>query len=67
MASTNVIAPKEAEAERVLCWRLEELERAGYTRSEAREIAERTDVDLHLAVALARGGCPPATALKILL
>ena len=68
MALTEqLVAPREAEVERVVGWRLEELERAGYSRSEARTLAERTDVDLHLARALARGGCPPQTALEILL
>ncbi len=67
MALTELIAPREAETERVVGWRLEELERAGYSRLDARTLAERTDVDLHLAVRLARGGCPPQTALQILL
>ncbi len=67
MASTELIAPRQAEAERVLGWRLEELERAGYSRSDARTLAERKDVDLHLAVSLVRAGCPAQTALAILL
>ena len=67
MASANLILPRQAESERIVSWRLEELERAGYDRFAARELAERMDVDLHLAVALTRGGCPPATALSILL
>jgi hypothetical protein len=67
MASANLTLPREAEVERVVCWRLEELERAGNDRSTARKLAERTEVDLHLAVALARSGCPSATALSILL
>jgi hypothetical protein len=67
MALTEMIAPREAEAERVVGWRLEELERAGYSRPDAHTLAERMDVDLHLAVALTRRGCPPQTALKILL
>jgi hypothetical protein len=68
MASTDLIVdPRKAEAERVLGWRLEELQRAGYDRLTARELAERMDVDLHTAVAIARGGCPAQTALRILL
>jgi hypothetical protein len=68
MASTKLIVdPRLAEAERVLGWRIEELERAGYDRHAAVELAERSEIDLHLAVRLARGGCPPATALRILL
>jgi hypothetical protein len=61
------LTPREAEAERVRGWRLEELERAGYDRRAAVELAERTDVDLHLAVEIVRAGCPTRTALRILL
>jgi hypothetical protein len=68
MASAKLIVdPRQAEAERVLGWRIEELERAGYDRLSAQELAERADIDLHMAVSMARGGCPPATALRILL
>jgi hypothetical protein len=68
MASVDLIVDsRQAEAERVLGWRLEELERAGYDRLSARELAERSYVDLHLATSLVRGGCPPDTALRILL
>ena len=67
MTSPNLAPPREAEAERILNWRIEELERAGYDRPTSRELAERNDVDLHTAVALAHGGCPQATALRILL
>jgi hypothetical protein len=56
----------DAETERVLLWREEELERAGYERSMARELAERTYVDLHFAMDLVRGGCSPETAVRIL-
>jgi hypothetical protein len=56
----------DAEAERVLLWREEELERVGYERKAARELAERTYVDLHLAMDLLRRGCPVDTALRIL-
>ena len=48
-------------------WRLEELQRAGYERRMARNLAERSYVDLHLATGLLRQGCPVDTALKILL
>jgi hypothetical protein len=48
-------------------WRLEELQRAGYERRMARNLAERSYVDLHLATALLRQGCPVDTALQILL
>jgi len=65
--AAHVIEERETEAERILSWRLEELERAGYDARSAWELAERTDVDLHRAVGLVQHGCPPATALRILL
>ena len=57
----------DAEAERVVLWREEELERVGYERDAARDLAERNYVDLHLAMDLLRQGCPVDTALRILL
>jgi hypothetical protein len=56
----------DAEAERVVLWREEELERVGYERNAARDLAERNYVDLHLAMDLLRRGCPVDTALRIL-
>jgi hypothetical protein len=56
----------DAEAELVRSWRLEELERAGYASHQARELADLTYVDLHLATDLLRLGCAPELALKIL-
>ncbi len=67
MAAADLISTRETEAERVLEWRLNELTRVGYDRVTAWEIAARSDVDLHLAVELARGGCSPELALRILL
>jgi hypothetical protein len=67
MASVHLVADRETEAEKVLVWRLEELEKAGFEAHHALELAERSDVDLHLAVALMRSGCPVGTALRILL
>jgi hypothetical protein len=67
MATAHLIVDRETEAERVLTWRLRELMRAGYDRAAAWEIAARSDVDLHRAVQLARGGCSPDLALRILL
>ena len=57
----------DTEAERVLLWREEELERAGYDRDTARQLAEAPSVDLHLATELLRRGCPESTAIAILL
>ena len=67
MAAAEVVSYKELEAERVVAWRLEELERAGYDSASARDLASRGAVDLHLAIALLRDGCPAETAVRILL
>jgi hypothetical protein len=56
----------ESESERIHRWRAEELERAGYTSSQALELALRHDVDLHDAVDLLRRGCSIELAMKIL-
>ena len=45
---------------------MEELERAGYAADQARELADLTYVDLHLATDLLRQGCSPELAFKIL-
>jgi hypothetical protein len=57
----------DTELERVQAWRAQELERAGYSREAAAELAARHDVDLHRAVDLLREGCPHDVALAILL
>jgi hypothetical protein len=57
----------DAESERVLLWREEELARVGYEHETARDLAERVYVDLHLAMDLLRRGCPADTAVRILL
>jgi hypothetical protein len=67
MSSAELEVHVETETERIERWRAEELERAGYTPSEAVELAGRVDVDLHLAVGLLERGCPSGTALRILL
>jgi hypothetical protein len=56
----------DAEGELVRIWRMEELERAGYAATQARELADLSYVDLHLATDLVRRGCAPELALKIL-
>lgn len=61
------IPVEETELERIERWRSEELERAGYGAQAAAEIAARHDVDLHTATDLLEQGCPPETALRILL
>jgi hypothetical protein len=69
MASVNVELEgrKPTEDERVVQWRLEALERAGYGEADALELALTPSVDLHAALALVRSGCPAATACRILL
>jgi len=51
----------------VVSWRTAQLRAAGCPRLEAGRLAERPDVDLHVAVDLLRRGCPPELALRILL
>ncbi len=47
-------------------WRVEALIRAGYPPWDALVLSLRPDVDLHVAVALLERGCPPETAMRIL-
>jgi hypothetical protein len=57
----------ETEMERVEHWRAEALAKAGFDPISALELAARHDVDLHRALALVESGCPPETALRILI
>jgi hypothetical protein len=57
----------ETEAEAILRWRFEELVRAGYDVGSALVLATHVEVDLHDASSLPRRGCPPETAVRILL
>jgi len=57
----------DTEIHRIEQWRAEELERAGYPVKEATRLAERHDVDLHLAIDLISQGCPVPVAVEILL
>jgi hypothetical protein len=66
-AMATEVVSRDLELERVEAWRQEELERAGYGRDAAGELARRHDVDLHAAVALIARGCSPELALRILL
>lgn len=50
----------------VLNWRYEELERAGYPTDIAITLAERHDVDLHMACELLAAGATIHQALRIL-
>jgi hypothetical protein len=48
-------------------WRFSALTRAGYSNADAWLLAAAKDVDLRVAERLLLQGCPPATALRILL
>jgi len=67
MATIETEALAAGETALVRAWRLEALERAGYDQPLACELAERVEVDLHLAVDLLRRGCVQELAGKILL
>jgi hypothetical protein len=54
-------------AAKVLGWRIEQLIAAGFDSDAAFVLALDRNVDLHDAVGLVRRGCPPATALRILI
>jgi hypothetical protein len=66
MSAAELEIQVETETDRIERWRAEELERAGYGRRHAAELAARHDVDLHLAVDLLERGCPVETAVRIL-
>lgn len=64
-ANANVIT--ESELDRIVRWRSEELERAGYSPDGAAALAARLDIDLHEAIEIVKRGCPAEIALRILL
>jgi hypothetical protein len=51
----------------VFNWRFSELTRAGYTHADAWLLAAAKEVDIRLAERLIVEGCPPSTAVRILL
>lgn len=57
----------ETEAEGIICWRFHELMESGFELDGALRLAVATHVDLHRASDLLQRGCPPETALRILL
>jgi hypothetical protein len=66
-AITDELTGLETEEERVFSWRHASLLVAGYDHRLAFKLALRPHVDLHLAIRLREGGCPPETAARILL
>lgn len=65
-AELNEIVEAASEAKRVTAWRLEQLVQAGYDEASAAELAQRLDIDLHVAEQLPRSGCSTELALQIL-
>lgn len=65
-AELNPTIESPAETQRVTAWRFDQLRAAGYDKSTATELAERADVDLHVAVELLRNGCSVELARRIL-
>ena len=65
-ARIEIPSGRSTEEDRVVTWRREELERAGYDEQVAEMLSELRYVDLHLATHLLRRGCPADMALKIL-
>jgi hypothetical protein len=59
--------PEEGRAAaEVMRWRFEKLVEAGYDGPTASTLARSLEIDLDLAVRLVRDGCPPETAVRIL-
>lgn len=67
MTVTQFDTLETAQAEAVLRWRLEVLTRAGFDPGNAMILASHVEVDLHAATDLVRRGCPPETAMQIVL
>ena len=66
MNAADIETPTETESDRVICWRASELIRAGFPDETAVALAERPEIDLHVALALVDRGCPPELAARIL-
>jgi hypothetical protein len=67
MATTQFEELETIQADAVVCWRFEELMRAGYDAGTALIVAGHHEVDLHEAIRLVERGCPPALAVEIVL
>lgn len=63
---TGGSAPLDTQ-DKVLLWRIAQLDRAAYNSECAVELAMADNVDLHVATDLLRRGCPFETATRILL
>jgi hypothetical protein len=65
VAAIQLDSAVTGEDHRILCWRYDQLVRAGYGNDDAVVLASNLDVDLHLAVDLLCRGCPTETAVRI--
>src|SRR4051812_49407096 len=61
----QLLEPSDREVD-IYCWRVEVLERVGYTGAFAHWLAEDTAIDLHRACELKTSGCTDSTAYAIL-
>ena len=61
------LAHKATERDCLRSWRLDQLVRVGYPPWDALVLSRRDDIDLRAAVSLLDRGCPPETAMRILL
>ena len=66
MEQVLIQRPRGSEDERVLDWRFDAFEQAGYNPIAALALAA-SGVDHHAAAKLLAGGCPHDTAVRILL
>ena len=67
LADTTAYTPElDSEAIEIYGWRVEQLQRAGYSDAVAHKLADDAEVDLHLACDLLHRGCPEQTAYAIL-
>lgn len=67
MAEDVVPVEPQTEFARVVQWRRERFEEAGFPEEEAFLLAQRADIDLHDTLELLARGCDWKTALKILI
>ena len=65
--SATTLAEEVTEGDLVRRWRLQELVRAGYEPCDALVLSGQPQLDLHVAIDLVKRGCPPRTAVRILL
>lgn len=56
-----------SEKDKIEGWRMSQLVRAGYDVASAELLAQRRDVDLHLAAEMLAAGCTVSLAVLILL